>query len=160
MTELIDLTLDVNGRRYPIRVEPRTTLADAVRDHCGLTGTHVGCEHGICGACTLQVDGEPVRGCLMLAVQAQGKAVRTVEGLGTPAALSDLQHAFMESFAIQCGYCTPGFLMLAAGLLDKNPHATRAEIADVLSSNICRCTGYAAIVDAVVKVQQARSNAR
>jgi carbon-monoxide dehydrogenase small subunit len=160
MTQFIEIVLQVNGRSFPARVEPRTTLADAVRDACGQTGTHVGCEHGVCGACTVLVEGEPVRGCLMLAVQAAGKPVRTVEGLAIDGKLSDLQEAFMSTFAIQCGYCTPGFLMLASGLLEAKPDATREEIADVLSSNICRCTGYTSIVDAVVKVAAARKEAR
>jgi carbon-monoxide dehydrogenase small subunit len=144
-----DIVLHINGEDHPIRVEPRRTLADAVREECGQTGTHIGCEHGVCGACTVLVDGEPVRSCLMFAVQAEGKKIRTVEGLACGTQLHPLQTAFMEHHALQCGFCTPGFLMLATGLLEKNPNITDDELLDALSSNLCRCTGYKTIVEAV-----------
>jgi len=150
-------TLDVNGRRYAVTCDPRKTLADALREDCGLTGTHLGCEHGICGACTVIVDGRTVRACLMLAVQADGKHVRTVEGLADGDTLSPLQQAFIDHHALQCGYCTPGFLMLITGALEKNPTLSQEDLIDVLSSNLCRCTGYANIVKAVQSVM-ARSS--
>ena len=149
MTERHPVTLHVNGRAHAVTVEPRRTLADAIRDDCGLTGTHLGCEHGVCGACTVLLDGEPVRACLIFAVQADGRAIRTVEGLERDGALHPLQRAFIEHHALQCGYCTPGFLMLAAGILERDPHADDAALTDALSSNLCRCTGYASILRAV-----------
>jgi carbon-monoxide dehydrogenase small subunit len=149
MSDKVEIALDLNGRRYNVRVEPRRTLADAIRDDCGLTGTHIGCEHGVCGACTIIVDGEVVRSCLMFAVQAQGRRIRTVEGLAQGSELHPLQRAFMEHHGLQCGYCTPGFLMLAAGVLEREPDLSDDELADVLSSNLCRCTGYQNIVTAV-----------
>ncbi len=144
-----DVTLVVNGERHAIRVEARRTLADAIREDCGLTGTHLGCEHGVCGACTVLLDGRPVRACLMFAVQADGHAVRTVEGLADGAALSPLQQAFIDNHALQCGYCTPGFLMLGTAILEQDPGIGEADLVDLLSSNLCRCTGYANIVKAV-----------
>jgi len=149
MTAKSDLTLTVNGERHAIRVEPRRTLADALREDCGLTGTHLGCEHGVCGACTVLVDGEPVRSCLMFAVQAAGKDIRTVEGLAPRGSLHPLQQAFIDHHGLQCGFCTPGFLMLAAGVLAGQPDISDDELLDVLSSNLCRCTGYENIVKAV-----------
>jgi aerobic-type carbon monoxide dehydrogenase small subunit (CoxS/CutS family) len=149
MSEKLAFTLNINGRDYPVLAEPRRTLADAIRDECGLTGTHLGCEHGICGACTVIVDGEAVRACLMFAVQAQGKRIRTVEGLANGEELHPLQRAFMRHHALQCGFCTPGFLMLAANALEKQPNIGDAELVDVLASNLCRCTGYQNIVRAV-----------
>jgi carbon-monoxide dehydrogenase small subunit len=149
MTQKLGLTLQVNGRPYQVEIEPRRTLADTLRDQCGLTGTHIGCEHGVCGACTVLVDGEPVRSCLMFAVQAQGKTIRTVEGLASGANLHPLQRAFMENHALQCGYCTPGFLMLAAGILERDPDISDEDLLDALSSNLCRCTGYENIFKAV-----------
>ena len=149
MIEKVDITLVVNGRNYPIRVEPRRTLVDAIRDDCGQTGTHIGCEHGVCGSCTVIVDGEPVRSCLMFAVQAEGREVRTVEGLATGDQLHPLQRAFMEHHGLQCGFCTPGFLMLAAGVLERMPDISDEGLLDVLSSNLCRCTGYQNIIKAV-----------
>jgi len=149
MTEKIDVTLTVNGEHYAIRIEPRRTLADALREDCGLTGTHLGCEHGVCGACTVIVDGAPARSCLMFAVQAQGKAVRTVEGLAQDGALHPLQRAFIAHHGLQCGFCTPGFLMLAASVLEQDPTIDEAALREVLSSNLCRCTGYQNILKAV-----------
>jgi carbon-monoxide dehydrogenase small subunit len=149
MTEKVSITLDVNGRRFALTVDPRRTLADAIRDDCGLTGTHMGCEHGICGACTVIVDGAPVRSCLMFAVQADGRPVRTVEGLANGKTLHPLQRAFTEHHALQCGFCTPGFLMLVVGVLENEPDIGDDALMEVLSSNLCRCTGYANIVKAV-----------
>ena len=149
MTAKIDFHLNVNGRDYPVRVEPRRTLADTIRDECRLTGTHLGCEHGVCGACTVIVDGEAVRSCLMFAVQAQGKKIRTVEGLADGDRLHPLQRAFIAHHGLQCGFCTPGFLMLAANMLEREPDISDEDILDVLSSNLCRCTGYQNIIKAV-----------
>jgi len=149
MSQKTDITLNVNGRSYALQVEPRRTLADVIRDQCHQTGTHIGCEHGVCGACTVLVDGEPVRSCLMFAVQAQGKAIRTVEGLASGATLHPLQRAFMEHHGLQCGYCTPGFLMLATGILERDPDISDEDLLDALSSNLCRCTGYENIFKAV-----------
>ena len=144
-----DLVLTVNGRDHAVRVEPRRTLADAIREDCGLTGTHIGCEHGVCGACTVLVDGAPVRSYLMFAVQAVGKPIRTVEGLAAGDELSVLQRAFMEHHGLQCGFCTPGFLMLVTGVLEREPDIGDEELIDVLASNLCRCTGYQNIIKAV-----------
>jgi aerobic-type carbon monoxide dehydrogenase small subunit (CoxS/CutS family) len=149
MASRIDITLRLNGRDHAISVEPRKTLVDAIREDCGQTGTHIGCEHGVCGACTVILDGEAVRSCLMFAVQAQGKSIRTVEGLADGKTLHPLQRAFMAHHGLQCGFCTPGFLMLAASTLEKNPAIGDEELLDVLSSNLCRCTGYTNIVTAV-----------
>jgi carbon-monoxide dehydrogenase small subunit len=149
LSEPIAFTLRVNGRNYSLRAPARRSLADALRDDCGLTGTHLGCEHGVCGACTVLVDGQPVRSCLMFAVQAQGKEVRTVEGLAQGEKLHPLQQAFWEHHGLQCGFCTPGFLMLAAGVLEAEPNIGDAELKHVLSSNLCRCTGYQNILKAV-----------
>jgi carbon-monoxide dehydrogenase small subunit len=151
----IDIVLDINGAMHEATVEPRRTLADVIRDDCGLTGTHIGCEHGVCGACTVLIDGAPVRSCLMFAVQAGQKKIRTVEGLQQGAALHPLQEAFIEHHALQCGFCTPGFLMLAVGLLEQKPQVDDEELLDILSSNLCRCTGYENILKAV-KVAAAR----
>ncbi|HVY58053.1 MAG TPA: (2Fe-2S)-binding protein [Xanthobacteraceae bacterium] len=149
MNERVPIVLDINGRAHRLAVEPRKILADAIRDDCGLTGTHLGCEHGVCGACTILLDGEPVRACLMFAVQAQGREIRTVEGLQSKGSLHPLQKAFIAHHALQCGFCTPGFLMLAVGTLERNPDISDAELVEVLSSNLCRCTGYENIVKAV-----------
>jgi aerobic carbon-monoxide dehydrogenase small subunit len=148
VTEPVAVTLTVNGRRYALRLEPRRTLLDAIRDECGLTGTHMGCEHGVCGACTVLLDGAPVRACLMFAVQAEGAAIRTVEGLAEGDALHPLQRAFMAHHGVQCGFCTPGFLMLAAGILEREPGIGDDDLLEALSSNLCRCTGYQGIVAA------------
>jgi aerobic-type carbon monoxide dehydrogenase small subunit (CoxS/CutS family) len=153
MTDKVDLKLHINGRDHSIRVEPRKTLVDAIREDCGLTGTHIGCEHGVCGACTVIVGGEAVRSCLMFAVQAQGKPIRTVEGLAKGNALHQLQSAFIAHHGLQCGFCTPGFLMLAANTLERDPNIGDEELLDVLSSNLCRCTGYQNIIKAVRAVQ-------
>ena len=143
------LALTVNGERHVIDVEPRHTLADALRERCGKTGTNLGCEHGVCGACTVLVDGEPARACLLFAVQLEGKSIRTVEGLAQDGRLHELQRAFMEHHALQCGYCTPGFLMLAAWFMERNPQADDEQIRELVASNLCRCTGYQNIVRAI-----------
>jgi aerobic carbon-monoxide dehydrogenase small subunit len=149
MNEKIDITLTINGRDYAIRVEARKTLVDAIRDDCGQTGTHIGCEHGICGTCTVILDDAAVRSCLMFAVQAQGKRIRTVEGLADGEVLHPLQRAFITHHGLQCGFCTPGFLMLAVNALEQNPDIGDDELMDILSSNLCRCTGYQNIIKAV-----------
>ena len=144
------ITVEVNGTSYTADVEPRTLLSDFLRHDLGLTGTHVGCEHGVCGACTVQVDGEPARSCLMFAVQADGRAVRTVEALeGDDGGLHPLQQAFHEHHALQCGFCTSGFLMALEPFVRDRPDASEAEIREALAGNLCRCTGYEGIVDAV-----------
>jgi carbon-monoxide dehydrogenase small subunit len=153
ISDKTDFTLNVNSQRYPVRVEPRKTLADTLREDCCLTGTHVGCEHGVCGACTVLLDGEPVRSCLMFAIQAQGHAVRTVEDLAEGDTLHPLQQAFIDNHALQCGFCTPGFLMLIVGALEKDPNLSNEEIVELLSSNLCRCTGYQNIIQAVQSVR-------
>jgi carbon-monoxide dehydrogenase small subunit len=149
MTDKTSITLTINGRAYEIAVEPRRTLVDAIREDCGQTGTHIGCEHGVCGACTVLVDGAPVRSCLMFAVQADGKKIRTVEGLADGDKLHPMQQAFMDHHALQCGFCTPGFLMLAVSVLEREPDISDEGLIDVLSSNLCRCTGYQNIIKAV-----------
>jgi len=151
-----NITLQVNGRRVEAQVEPRSNLADFLRTTLRLTGTHVGCEHGVCGACTVIVDGRAARSCLMLAVQADGAEVETVESLGRADALSPLQQAFSDCHALQCGFCTPGMLMTLESYLRDHPAPTRDEIRDVLSGNICRCTGYQGIVDAALQAAEAR----
>jgi carbon-monoxide dehydrogenase small subunit len=140
----------VNGQEISAEAESRLLLSDFIRHTLGLTGTHVGCEHGVCGACTILFDGEPVRSCLMLAVQANGHAIETVESLGTPDAMHPLQEAFHEAHGLQCGYCTPGFLMTLKPYLEQNPNPTEQEIREAISGNLCRCTGYQHIVDAVL----------
>jgi len=149
MSELANVTLVINGQTYTLQLEPRRTLVDAIREECGLTGTHAGCEHGVCGACTVLLDGDPVRSCLMFAVQAQGSAIRTVEGLADGETLHPLQRAFMAHHGLQCGFCTPGFLMLATGVLEREPDISDELLLEVLASNLCRCTGYQSIVAAV-----------
>jgi aerobic-type carbon monoxide dehydrogenase small subunit (CoxS/CutS family) len=143
----VRIGVEVNGRTYEADVEPRTLLSDFLRHELGLTGTHVGCEHGVCGACTVQVDGEPARSCLMFAVQADGRAVRTIEGLDHP-----LQRAFHERHALQCGFCTAGFLMALEPFVRDHPDADEAQVREALAGNLCRCTGYEAIVQAVQDV--------
>ena len=149
MTEKIDITLNINGRDYPVRVEARRTLVDAIRDDCGQTGTHIGCEHGICGACTIILDDVAVRSCLMFAVQANGRKIRTVEGLADGDTLHPIQQAFIDHHGLQCGFCTPGFLMLAVNVLEREPDIGDEDLLDVLASNLCRCTGYQNIIKAV-----------
>ena len=148
------VTMTVNGASRTGTAEQRMTLADFLRERLRLTGTHLGCEHGVCGACTVLVDGEPVRSCLMLAVQAQGTAVTTIEGLADGDTLHPLQQAFMESFAFQCGFCTPGFVMSTLALLREEPDADEARICEELSGNLCRCTGYQSIVEGVLLAAQ------
>jgi carbon-monoxide dehydrogenase small subunit len=150
MTTLHTVKVAVNGKAYERQVEPRWLLSDFLRHELGLTGTHVGCEHGVCGACTILFDGEAARSCLMFAVQANGHAITTVEGLASnPKALHPLQQAFHEAHGLQCGFCTPGFLMTLVPFLKENPHPTEREIREALSGNLCRCTGYQHIVEAV-----------
>ena len=155
---LHSIGITVNGRRQEADVPARLTLVDFLRDTLRLTGTHVGCEHGVCGACSILLDGEPVRSCLMYAVQADGCAITTVEGLcradGTPGALQD---AFCEAHALQCGYCTPGMLIASHALLEKNPAPSEDEVREALSGNLCRCTGYRQIVDAVLLASRRKS---
>lgn len=150
------VTLTVNGREHELLLESRKTLADTLRDDLGLTGTHLGCEHGICGACTVLLDGKPVRACLVFGVQADGSEVRTVESLAHDGELNDLQQAFSRHHGLQCGFCTPGFLMLAEAYLDTEPAGDAEEVREVVSANLCRCTGYQGIVDAVVEVAASR----
>jgi carbon-monoxide dehydrogenase small subunit len=149
VSEQIPITVSVNGIRHERTVEPRLLMSDFLRHDLGLTGTHVGCEHGVCGACTVLFDGLPVRSCLMFAVQADGHDVMTVEGLGTPDDLHPLQEAFRETHGVQCGFCTPGFLMTLVPFLKENPDPTEGEIREAIAGNLCRCTGYQHIVDAV-----------
>jgi carbon-monoxide dehydrogenase small subunit len=154
MSGKIEITLTINGEEHDIRIEPRRTLVDAIREDCGRTGTHIGCEHGVCGACTVVVDGEAVRSCLMFAVQAAGRDIRTVEGLANGKELHPLQQAFTDHHALQCGFCTPGFLMLASNMLERDPDIDEAAMREVLSSNLCRCTGYQNILRAVLDAAQ------
>lgn len=160
MTAAILISLKVNGERVDAQVLPRLNLADFLREHLHLTGTHVGCEHGVCGACTVRVNGDIVRACLMLAVQADGGAVQTIEGLSDSGEVADLQAAFRDRNALQCGYCTPGMLMAAQDLLKQHAEPSREQIRQHLSGNYCRCTGYHAIIDAVeTAARQRRSGA-
>lgn len=160
MNELCDITLTVNGERVSERVEARKSLVDFLREDLTLTGSHVGCEHGVCGACTVRVNGEIVRGCLMLAVQCDGAVVETVEGLSDAGEIADLQEAFQQRNALQCGFCTPGMLLTAQDLLADGHVPSRHEIRRYISGNYCRCTGYHAIVDAVEMVARARKRKR
>jgi len=154
MTARLAIDLTVNGKRYEGLVEPRLSLADFLRDHCGLTGTHVGCEQGICGSCTVILDGQTIRSCLLLAVQANGASVLTVEGLasmgGHGSPLHPIQQGFIEKLGFQCGFCTPGILMTAYEFLNENPSPSEKDIRERLSGNLCRCTGYQNIVAAVL----------
>jgi carbon-monoxide dehydrogenase small subunit len=159
MNEFCDISLTVNGERVNERVEARKSLVDFLREDLTLTGSHVGCEHGVCGACTVRVNGEIVRGCLMLAVQCDGASVDTIEGLSDSGEIADLQEAFQARNALQCGFCTPGMLLTAQDLLSNGYAPTRDEIREHISGNYCRCTGYHAIVDAVEAVAQARKGA-
>ena len=156
----LDISLNVNGERMRMHVDARKTLVDFLRDDLSLTGSHVGCEHGVCGACTVRVNGEIVRGCLMLAVQCDGAKVETIEGLSDSGEVADLQAAFEQRNALQCGYCTPGMLATAQDLLKRGGVPSRGEIREHISGNYCRCTGYHAIVDAVEAVAQARAKGR
>ena len=156
MTEKFDITLNINGRDYRVQVEARRTLVDVIRDDCGLTGTHIGCEHGICGACTIILEDEAVRACLMFAIQADGRKIRTVEGLADGDTLHPIQQAFIDHHGLQCGFCTPGFLMLAVNVLERQPDIGDDELLDVLASNLCRCTGY----QNIIKVQAAAAEMR
>jgi carbon-monoxide dehydrogenase small subunit len=148
VSNLITVSVTVNGTPYERTIEPRLLLSDFLRHELGLTGTHVGCEHGVCGTCTILFDGEAIRSCLMFAVQADGHEITTVEGLGTMDNLHPLQEAFREAHAVQCGFCTPGFLMTLVPFLEKNPNPSEEEIREAISGNLCRCTGYQHIVDA------------
>jgi aerobic-type carbon monoxide dehydrogenase small subunit (CoxS/CutS family) len=152
MSDLVDIRLTVNGAPYTGRCEPRKLLVDFIREDLGLTGTHAGCEHGLCGACTIHINGEAARSCTTLAVQADGAELRTVEGLANGDTYHPLQQAFHECHALQCGFCTPGMLMTALDFLNVNPHPTEDEVREAMSAVICRCTGYQGIVDAVLKV--------
>jgi len=153
MATRMNVTVTVNGVRHQHDVEPRLLLSDFLRQNLGLTGTHVGCEHGVCGACTILFDGEPARSCIMLAVQSNGHAVQTVEGLASAdGTLHPIQAAFKEAHALQCGFCTPGILMTLSAFLRDHPQPTEPEIREALSANLCRCTGYQHIVEAVTRV--------
>jgi len=149
------VTMTVNGENRRGTVEPRKTLADFLRDDCGLTGTHLGCEHGVCGACTIMLNGRAVRSCLVLAVQADGAQVTTIEGLAVDGELNPVQQAFRDNHGLQCGFCTPGFIVSATAFLEANPEPTDAEIRVGLSGNLCRCTGYQGILKAVRQAAEA-----
>jgi aerobic-type carbon monoxide dehydrogenase small subunit (CoxS/CutS family) len=157
MDHSFNLAVKVNGADVAKPVEPRTHLIDFLRNDLGLTGSHIGCEHGVCGACTVLVNGEIVRGCLTLACQTHGAEVDTVEGLTESGVIADLQNAFHQRNALQCGYCTPGMLVCATALMKEKPHASREEIREYLSGNYCRCTGYEAIVDAIETTMKNRA---
>jgi aerobic carbon-monoxide dehydrogenase small subunit len=158
MSTKTEISVKVNGREYTRHVSPRVSLADYLRHDLGLTGTHVGCEHGVCGACVVKFDGKIVRSCLTLAVQADGHKVETIEGLSESGEISDMQNIFHKRNALQCGYCTPGILLTAAELLEKKTMPDREEIREYLSGNLCRCTGYEAIIDAVEATARERQN--
>jgi carbon-monoxide dehydrogenase small subunit len=154
------VAVTVNGRRYERTVATRKTLADFIREDLGLTGTHLGCEHGVCGACTVRLDGEIVRSCLLLAVQCDGRALQTIEGVAPgPQELSVMQEAFWEKHGLQCGFCTPGMVLTATDLLEGTPHPTEAEVREAMGGNLCRCTGYQFIVDAVLAAAEAGAGA-
>ena len=160
MQESFETTITVNGTQVTRRIDARTHLVDFLREELGLTGSHAACEHGVCGACTVRVDGQILRGCLMLAVQANGRRVDTIEGLSDTGEIRDLQAAFHDRNALQCGFCTPGVLMTAQDLLRDRPEATREEIREFMSGNLCRCTGYQSIIDAIEAVLVARRETR
>ena len=160
MSPFVDIDLLVNGERVQRRVEARRHMIDFLRLDLGLTGSHAGCEHGVCGACTIRVDGEIVRGCLVLAAQLDGCSIETIEGVSDTGTIRDLQDAFVARNALQCGFCTPGMLLAAADLIERRPSADREAIREHLSGNYCRCTGYQAIVDAVESVGRARLSAK
>ncbi|MBX3609221.1 MAG: (2Fe-2S)-binding protein [Hydrogenophaga sp.] len=160
MADSYPIQVNVNGQTHRCSIAPRTHLVDFLREDLGLKGSHLGCEHGVCGACTVELNGHIVRGCLTLAVQADGGSVQTVEGLSQSGAIRDLQQAFVARNALQCGFCTSGMLMAARELVETRPEATRAEVREWISGNYCRCTGYHAIVDAICDVlQQRKENA-
>jgi aerobic carbon-monoxide dehydrogenase small subunit len=152
------IRLHVNGRDHTLQLETRTHLADALRDHCGLTATHLGCEHGVCGACTVDVDGAPQRSCLQSAVRFEGKPVRTLEDFDDDEVMTSLRRAFSAEHALQCGYCTPGMLITARDIVTRLPHADEARIREELAGNLCRCTGYQGIVLAIQRVLRERAN--
>jgi carbon-monoxide dehydrogenase small subunit len=160
MSNTVQVSMTVNGKRVNAQLAPRVSLADFLREHLRLTGTHLGCEHGVCGACTVIVDGASVRSCLLFAVQLEGANVTTVEGLAPEGQLNDLQLAFQAHHALQCGFCTPGFLTTAHAFLQENPNPTADEVRAAVSGNLCRCTGYLGIVDAILATAQARSGAK
>jgi carbon-monoxide dehydrogenase small subunit len=156
---MMKMVLRVNDGDHSVEVEARHTLADVLRDQLGLTGTHLGCEHGVCGACTVLLDGDPVRACLLFAVQCEGQAITTIEGLSSGEELHPLQRAFVQQFGLQCGFCTPGFIMLAAGALERDPDQDEDKLVELLSSNLCRCTGYRSILAAVKQAaEELRTN--
>jgi carbon-monoxide dehydrogenase small subunit len=155
--ERVDFQLHVNGQRYAVRAEPRKLLCDVLREDCRLTGTHVGCEHGVCGACTVLVDGRPARACLLYAVQLQGHEITTIEAVAKDGKLSRLQQALHEAHGLQCGFCTPGIVMTFEAYLRENPHPTEEQVREVLSGNLCRCTGYHNIVAAILKAADAKA---
>ena len=157
IAQMIEVELTVNGASRRAAAEPRKILADFIREDLGLTGTHLGCEHGVCGACTILLDGEPARSCLMFAVQAQGADIMTIEGLGDEAHLNPLQEALAASHSFQCGFCTPGFVMQITALLAENPDPSEAEIRENLSGNICRCTGYESIINGVLLAARSKA---
>ena len=156
MSERLKISLNVNNDTYACEIDARMTLADCLREKLDLTGTHLGCEHGVCGACTVLADGVSIRSCLIFAVQAQGMKITTVEGLAKDGELSPLQEAFHDNHALQCGFCTPGMLTTAEALLTENPAPTRREVESAISGNICRCTGYISIVDAIIDAAERR----
>jgi len=160
MTDKVQVAMTVNGKPVSARLAPRVSLADFLREHLRLTGTHLGCEHGVCGACTVIVDGASVRSCLLFAVQLEGARVVTVEGLSPEGELNDLQRAFQEHHALQCGFCTPGLLTTAHAFLQENAKPTADEVRAAVSGNLCRCTGYLGIVDAILATAKARSGAK
>ena len=159
MSDRHNISLNVNGADYSCEIDARMTLADCLREKLDLTGTHLGCEHGVCGACTVLAGGDAVRSCLMFAVQAQGIEITTVEGLADNGDLSPLQEAFRDNHALQCGFCTPGMLTTAEAFLRENPSPTRAETESAISGNLCRCTGYISIVDAILDAADRRRDA-
>ena len=156
MSERLKISLNVNNDTHACEIDSRMTLADCLREKLDLTGTHLGCEHGVCGACTVLADGVSIRSCLIFAVQAQGMKITTVEGLAKDGELSPLQEAFHDNHALQCGFCTPGMLTTAEALLTENPAPTRREVESAISGNICRCTGYISIVDAIIDAAERR----
>src|SRR5512133_1883149 len=160
MSKLFPVKVTVNGTVYEREVEPRLLLSDFIRHELGLFGTHVGCEHGMCGACTILFDNEPVRSCLIFTVQASGHEIRTVESLGTPEHLHPLQEAFNEKHGLQCGFCTPGVLMTVLPFLEENPHPTEDEIREAIDGNICRCTGYEKIIESVQLASEKMSSGK